>query len=89
MADLKNSLVSLLWLYLLLWREFDPWPLTPGPRNFHTPRVWPETNKHTNHKGKSDVKDIWKFFVLLCVCVFLGLRPRHMEVPGRGVKSEL
>ena len=28
-------------------------------------------------------------FCVVCVCVFLGLPPRHMEVPRLGVESEL
>ena len=33
----KDSVLSLLWLGLLLWHGFDPWP-----RNFHVPQVQPK-----------------------------------------------
>ena len=33
----KDLALSLLWLWLLLWCGFDPWP-----GNFHMPQVWPK-----------------------------------------------
>ena len=36
----KDPVLSLLWLRLLLWRRFDPWP-----RNFDMPQVWPKKKK--------------------------------------------
>ena len=41
---IKDLTLSLLWLRLLLWRRFNPWP-----RNFHTPWVQP---KQANKKKK-------------------------------------
>ena len=36
----KDLVVSLLWLWLLLWRRFDPWPW-----NLCMPRVWPKNKR--------------------------------------------
>ena len=38
--QVKYQVVSLQWLGLLLWHEFDPWP-----GNFHMPQMWPEKIK--------------------------------------------
>ena len=40
MAQWVKDLMSLLWLWSLLWHGFNPWP-----ENFHVPWVWPK-NPH-------------------------------------------
>ena len=39
----KDLVLSLLWLWLLLWRRFDPWP-----GNFHMPQAWQKKKKKKN-----------------------------------------
>ena len=44
--QIKDPALSLLWLGLLVWRGFDPWP-----RNFHMP--WAEAKKTLTHMGRN------------------------------------
>ena len=56
----KDLALSLLWLWLLLWLGFDPWP-----GNFHMLQVWPK-NKRQKQKQKSITHP--------CFCISLFLR---------------
>ena len=38
--QVKDPALSLLWLWLQLWRWFDPWP-----GNFHMPQGWQKKKK--------------------------------------------
>ena len=42
----KDPALSLLWLWLELWRGFDPWP-----RNFHMPQALPIVKDKNKIKG--------------------------------------
>ena len=46
--QVKDLALSLLWIRLLLWPEFDPWP-----KNFHVLQVWPK--QKTKNKKKCNV----------------------------------
>ena len=46
--QIKGPALSLLWLGLLLWHGFDPWPW-----NFYIPPVWPKTNTTTTTTNNS------------------------------------
>ena len=60
----------------LLWLGFDPWP-----ENIHMVRVRP------NKKNESCIyKNKFNFILFLS---FLGLHPKHMEVPRLEVQLEL
>ena len=41
----KDLALSLLWLWLLLWGRFNPWP-----GNFYMPWAWPKKKKELNGK---------------------------------------
>ena len=41
--QVKAPALSLQWLWLLLWRGFNPWP-----RNFHMPQVRPKIKYNTS-----------------------------------------
>ena len=43
--QVKDMVLSLLWLRLLLWHRFDPWP-----RNFHMPGELPKKTKKKKQK---------------------------------------
>ena len=46
---LKDLALSLLWLWLLLWQGFHPWP-----SNVYMPLVWPKNKmKWNNHLKNS------------------------------------
>ena len=48
---IKDSALSLLWLALLLWCGFDPWP-----GNFSMPREWPEKKKKKRERDQKVLK---------------------------------
>ena len=43
----KDPMFSLLWLWLLLWHRFDPWP-----ENIHIPWVWQKKKKKKKERKK-------------------------------------
>ena len=49
--QVKDPVLSLLWLSLLLWVGFNPWP-----QNFCMPRTPPKTNKQKKKKKKKKKK---------------------------------
>ena len=44
--QVKDPVLSLLWLWSRLWHRFDPWP-----KNFRMPRVQPETSRRWGDEG--------------------------------------
>jgi len=64
----KDLALSLLWLWLLLWCGFDPWPGT-----FHMPQVWPKERKNERKK-----EVVWSSVV----AQWLGNPTRNHEVAG-------
>ena len=48
--QVKDPMMSLLWLWSLLWRGFHP-----QPPNFHVPQAWPQKNK----KYGSESQERW------------------------------
>ena len=66
--QLKDSTLSLLWLGLLLWREFDPWP-----GNFCMPHVQPKKKEKVLIITRNNVKQgRWG----------RGSRPKTSELPN-------
>ena len=51
--QVKDPVLSLLWLSLLLWVGFNPWP-----QNFCMPRTPPKTNKQKKKKKKKKALNI-------------------------------
>ena len=60
--QVKDLVLSLLRLWFLLWRGFDPWP-----RNFHMPWAQPKQTKITNKDKKTKNKQTKKKNKKQCV----------------------
>ena len=49
--QVKDPVLSLMWLRLLLWHRFDPWS-----RHFHMPWVWPSIHQSITQKQTNKIR---------------------------------
>ena len=68
----KDPALSLMWLGLLLWHGFTPWPM-----NFCVPWVRLKTNKQTNNNSCLDVLSNVKAYIQ-CLDVWQDI-PKLLE----------
>ena len=71
------------------WAKAATWMEGAHPRRTEPLDVWLEGCEVENKLERSQMTPKMRIFVLFWSFVFLGLHPRHLEVPRLGVESKL